>query len=283
LAEDDQTEALCLQALREHDRDRYLATLLAPSAVRGDLAALYAFNAELARVRDLVRDPLPGEIRLQYWRDLLAGSAHGATAANPVGAGLLRAIERHRLPVDALMGLIDARLFDLYDDPMETRTMLEGYAGETASALLQLASLMLDPDLSARHTETAGHAGVAQAVAGLILLLPTHIARGQVFVPLDLLASVGLDRESFLLGEDRPRLSAAIEAFAGLGREHLQKARATGRPASKIMPAYLPATLAAPVIERAARAPLSALETGLRPPQWRRQITLLRGLLTRRL
>ncbi|MBV2187356.1 MAG: squalene/phytoene synthase family protein, partial [Rhizobium sp.] len=118
-----------MSGLRDLDRDRYLASLLTPAKARGAIAALYAFNAEIARLRDVVREPLPGEVRLQYWRDLLQGSAHGSTEANPVAAALTDAIRTHRLPVPALIGMIEARVFDLYDDPMETTAMFEGYAG----------------------------------------------------------------------------------------------------------------------------------------------------------
>src|ERR1700712_3184612 len=118
---------ICLATLRETDRDRYLACLLSPADKRRSLAALYAFNAELARIRDLVHEPLPGEVRMQYWRDLLEGNARGSSEANPVAAELLTAIETHRLPRQTLVDMIDARIFDLYDDPMETRGALEGY------------------------------------------------------------------------------------------------------------------------------------------------------------
>jgi uncharacterized protein len=159
---------ICLAMLRDSDRDRYLACLLSPPDKRGALAALYAFNAELARIRDLVHEPLPGEVRMQYWRDLLEGNAHGSTEANPVASALLSAIDVHRLPRQTLVDMIDARIFDLYDDPMETRVSLEGYAGETASALIQLASLVLVAGGGAKSAEAAGHAGVAQAIAGLL-------------------------------------------------------------------------------------------------------------------
>ena len=122
-------EALCLQTLRETDRDRYLAALLTPADRRAAIVALYAYNAELARVRDLVREPLPGEVRLQYWRDLLQGDAHGETAANPVAAELLRAMQTWHLPGTPLVAMADARIFDLYDDPMETTGMFEGARG----------------------------------------------------------------------------------------------------------------------------------------------------------
>ena len=42
----------CLDQVRLGDRDRHLALLFAPTAARGHLAALAAFNLELARARD---------------------------------------------------------------------------------------------------------------------------------------------------------------------------------------------------------------------------------------
>ncbi|MDR6819064.1 phytoene synthase [Neorhizobium sp. 2083] len=273
---------ICLATLRDTDRDRYLACLLSPEDKRSALAALYAFNAEIARVRDMVREPLPGEIRLQWWRDLLEGSASGDSTGNPVAAGLLEAIETYRLPRQTLVDMIEARIFDLYDDPITDRNALEGYAGETASALIQLASLILSAGEAAKSTEAAGHAGVAQAIAGFLLLMPIHRRRHQLYLPLDILSATGLDRDTFLAGEDRPRISAAIEAFAGLGLEHLGKARRSGRVPAAIFPAYLPVSLAEPVLRRAARAGASVLDTALQLPQWRRQMRLMKASVTRR-
>ncbi|CAH0340564.1 phytoene/squalene synthase family protein [Rhizobium sp. CECT 9324] len=276
-------EALCLAALRDHDRDRYLAALLTPADRRAGVAALYAYNAELARVRELVREPLSGEVRLQYWRDLLQGAGHGATQANPVAAELLKAVHDWKLPVGPLATMADARIFDLYDDPMETVAMFEGYAGETAASLIQLASLVLDPAAAASAAQTAGHAGVAQAVAGCILLLPIHRARGQVYLPLEILRAVGLEGADLLKGSDTARLSAAIEAFAGLGLDHLDKARRSGTPSRSILPAYLPATLARRVLLSARKKGAGILDHDIRPPQWRRQLRMMATLVSGRI
>jgi phytoene synthase len=275
--------ALCLATLRDTDRDRYLACLMSPEDKRGALGALYAFNAEIARVRDVVREPLPGEIRLQWWRDLLEGTADGDAGGNPVAAGLLQAIETYRLPRQTLIAMTEARIFDLYDDPIPDRNALEGYAGETASALIQLASLVLSQEDAARSAEAAGHAGVAQAIAGILLLLPIHMRRRQLFVPLDILSATGLDRDSFLGGEDKPRISAAIEALAGLGLEHLEKARRAGPASPAVFPAFLPATLAGPVLLRARRLGAGALDQSLQQPQWRRQLRMVKAAFLRRL
>lgn len=121
---------VCLATLRDTDRDRYLACLLSPADRRNALAALYAFNAEIARIRDSVREALPGEVRMQWWHDLLEGSPHGDSQSHPVASALLETIERYRLPRPVLSNMIEARIFDLYDDPFEDRNALEGYAGK---------------------------------------------------------------------------------------------------------------------------------------------------------
>ncbi len=270
--------AHCLTVLRDTDRDRYLACLLAPAEKRGALAALYAFNAEIARVRDAVREALPGEIRLQWWRDLLEGEADGDAMANPLAAALMACVKEHRLPVAVLTDMIEARIFDLYNDPMESRAALEGYAGETASALVQLASLILDPQSAPNSAEAAGHAGVAQTVAGALLMLPIHRRRGQVYLPADLLAATGLTPEALLDGSDKAAAARAVEAFVGLGREHFAKARAAGGVSPANRPAFLPVALVPPILNAAAKAGASVLDRSLQPAQWRRQWWMWRAL-----
>ncbi len=156
--------------LREGDRERYLTVLFSPEDRRAALAALYAFNLETARVRDLVSEPMPGEIRLQWWREVVTGEREGEGRQHPVGAALLDAKEAHGLSAKALANLVEARIFDLYNDPMPDRASLEGYLGETASALFQLSALILDADTGAKAAEAAGHAGVAYGISGLLRL-----------------------------------------------------------------------------------------------------------------
>ena len=199
-----------LELVRGADRDRYLAALYAPEDRRGDLLALYAFNAEISGIRDRVSQALPGEIRLQWWCDVIAAQDAGAGAGHPVAEALLGTIERRKLPREAFQNYLDARIFDLYDDPMPTRGDLEGYCGETAAALLQLSSIVLEPQAAALHAELAGHAGCAQAIAGLLRLLPLHRRRGQCYVPKEILAAAGTSPEEFLAGDGGPNAPRAV-------------------------------------------------------------------------
>lgn len=263
-------------ALRRSDPDRYLSTLYAPQPVRGDLETLYRFNAEIAAIRDRIREPLPGEVRIQWWRDALAGGG-AAAGGYPLAEALLAVIERHSLPLDAFDRYLDARIFDLYDDPMPTRSDLEGYCGETASALIQLAALMLEPEAAPAFAAAAGHAGCAQAIAGLVRLLPLHRARGQCYVPADILAAAGASRDDIVAAGDGEAASRAVGAFVELGREHAARfeAEAKGMPAS-LRPAFLPASLARPYLERAAAAGPAVLREVADLSVLRRHWTLLR-------
>lgn len=263
-------------ALRRSDPDRYLSTLYAPQPVRGDLETLYRFNAEIAAIRDRIREPLPGEVRIQWWRDALAGG-EAAAGGYPLAEALLAVIERHSLPLDAFDRYLDARIFDLYDDPMPTRSDLEGYCGETASALIQLAAMMLEPEAAPAFAAAAGHAGCAQAIAGLVRLLPLHRARGQCYVPADILAAAGASRDDIVAAGDGEAASRAVGAFVELGREHAARfeTEARGMPAS-LRPAFLPAALARPYLERAAAAGPTVLREVADLSVLRRHWTLLR-------
>lgn len=278
----DQMERMLLAQLRMVDRDRYLSVLLSPADKRFALAALYSFNAELARVRSLVSEPLPGEMRLQYWRDLVEGEGHGDTAANPVASALLDVIGRYQLPRTPFSNMIEARIFDVYDDPMGPSSDFEGYAGETASALIQLASLIVDAERAPAHAESAGHAGVAQAAAGVILLLPEHRARGQVYIPSDILAATGLDREAFLDGRDSARTGNAIRAFAAFALQHLDRFTRRGPVASSLVPAYLPVAISRRILLRAETLGEGVFGGDVQPSQWRRQLMMMRSLLFRK-
>lgn len=226
--------------MKQADNDRYLASLYAPEEKRAALAALYAFNIELASVRERVSQPLPGEMRMQWWRDVLeAGASEGA--ASPLAEALQGVIQKYALPLQPFINMTEARIFDLYDNPMPSRNDLEGYCGETASALIQLSALILDADAAKDSGEMAGHAGCAQAIAGLLRSLPIHTSRGQCYVPVDILAAAGMSRDTFVLAKDVEGAKRAISALVALGREHLAQFEQQAR---KLAPSLRPAFLA---------------------------------------
>jgi hypothetical protein len=100
-----------IAALRDaaitREPDRYFAATLAPRAIRADLITLAAFAAELANIPAQVREPLAGEIRLQWWRDALGNRGGEVAPGHPVAVAMRATIARHTLPgevVDAVIG-----------------------------------------------------------------------------------------------------------------------------------------------------------------------------------
>jgi phytoene synthase len=270
------TGKIVMDAVRAADHDRYLSALYAPAEKRDALFALYAFNAEIAGVRDRIHEPLPGEVRLQWWRDVIAAGGDAETG-HPTADALRATIAANHLPKAAFENMLEARIFDLYDDPMPSRTDLEGYCGETAAALIQLAAMVLDPVAAPDFADLAGRAGCAQAIAGLLLLLPLHRRRSQCFVPADILAAAGTTPEGFVKGEDGTAAERAVAAMMALAREHLNafEKGAASLPAS-LRPAFLPLALTRAYLDKMEKAGSSALSRTAALSILRRHWLLLR-------
>ncbi len=214
------------QFLRETDRDRYLATLVVPSERRDAVTALFAFNAEIATVAERAREPAAGEIRLRWWTDALSGEGHGDVRANPVADALLSAVEDYRLPRPALVQMIEARRFDLYQDPMPDMPAFEGYAGETTSVLYQLGAMILNTGTPVEAGDAAGHLGVANGLIGHLRAFGYHASRGRIFLPWDVFAICGVVEGDVLAGKASENLSIALTRLCETSAEHLQKAQA---------------------------------------------------------
>ncbi|MBU6456407.1 MAG: phytoene/squalene synthase family protein [Bradyrhizobium sp.] len=244
----------CAELVRTHDFTRYASALFVSADQRRPLLALYAFNVEVARVRIQVSQPLSGEMRLRWWMDMLAGTAHGGVEGNPVAAELLLAIRNARLPLERLSRLIDERQFDLYNDPMPTMAALEGYIQETSSVLFSLAAR-----IAGWHSDEiehlARHAGLAQGIVQVMATLPLDASRRQLFVPVQLLEQHGSGMEEVFAGKQTPGLRAALDQLADDARGHLKTAFTLleGMPPS-VRPLFLPLAMVHRDLERMSRA-----------------------------
>ncbi|CAN5117148.1 phytoene/squalene synthase family protein [soil metagenome] len=248
----DPNAAFTADLVRSHDFSRYASTLFVPPDKRRALLALYAFNVEITRVREQVSQPLPGEIRLQWWTDMLAGAGHGDVTGNPVAAELMWAIGRHQLPIDRLAKLIDTHIFDLYHDPMPDLTVLETHFADTTSTLLALAAKILG-DTSEAAGQVADHGGLAQGVAQVIALLPYDSARGQLFLPLDILTQHGSSAAEVFLGKPTPAIRAALDQLIDGARAQLATAKSLlPQVSSEARRAFLPLALVAQQLDRMA-------------------------------
>jgi 15-cis-phytoene synthase len=258
----------CAELVRASDKDRFLATLFAPADRRGPLFALYAFSSEIAAVRDRVREPMAGEIRLQWWRDVLSGERGGEAAANPVAAALSETVARFALPAQRLIDLVEAHGFDLYDDPMPSLGALEGYARHTS--VFDLAALIC----GAPADDAVERAGLAHGLTALLRSFALHASRRQLFVPAEMLADARPD--DILAGRSSPPLRDALALLRARAREHFEVFEQAQLPAAAI-PALLPAALVPGYLTLMERPDYDPFRTAVELPQWRRQWVLWRA------
>jgi phytoene/squalene synthetase len=254
-------------SVRAADPDRYFSSLFAPSHTRPYLFALYAFNHEVARVAETVREPMLGAIRLEWWRETVESAHAGAPRNHDVAKGLAALFQSFPLPLADFEGLIAARAFDSSADHFADLASLENYVDATGGGVMRLAAQILggDPGL-------AREAALAYGLTGLLRSLGFHNARHKLYMPLDLLGAVGLTADLFFDLKHDARVDAVAHQVALRARDHFLNARKAPRPRAAL-PALLPAAL----------VPVYLRRLGRDVPIHRRQMALLGASMKKRL
>ena len=246
----------CAAELRRHDRDRYLTALFAPADRREALFTLYAFNLEVARSRELVREPMMGRFRLQWWRDAIAELYAGRVRRHQILEPLAAAVAGFGLTRDHFDRLIDAREWDMEDRPPADLDGLIAYADGTSASLVWLALQILDADGASPAIAEIGRAvGIAWALTGLLRAAPFHARARRVYLPQELMDHAGMTpHDMFELRSSAP-VAEAVGEVVKSARRHLDASR-LGRHAvpRRLLPALLPATLAEGYLNRIERA-----------------------------
>lgn len=245
----------CAMQVREHDPDRYLATLFAPADAREPLFVLYAFDHEIARVRRIVSEPMAGLIRLQWWRDALDGIAAGTPPAHPVVEALHARWARFEPLRPRLDAAIDAREQQLSAEPPTDLAALEqrieaGW-GEMTLGAMDLLGGAEEPARAAGR-----HLGLALGLVRLLQTLPGDLRHGRRLLPRATLARYDV------APPERLHQAAAAEALrpvvadlAARARAHLHEARRHRRAVPKrALAALLPAPLLDAYLRRLVRA-----------------------------
>jgi NADH dehydrogenase [ubiquinone] 1 alpha subcomplex assembly factor 6 len=245
--------------VRRHDRDRFQTVLFAPAARREALFALYAFNYEIARVRESVTEPMLGRIRLQWWRENIAVAYEGgAVRHHPVAEPLTFVIRELGLIREHFDRLIDARETDLEDEPPASLAALETYAEASSARLVYLALEVLgvhDP----AAIQAGLHVGIAYSLTGLLRAMPV---RGRQIIPAEIAAQNG------------------VTELAEAASRHLDAARVhQKRIPPSALPALLPAIIARRSLTRLKRARYDPLDPRLAVPDplqsWRLAVAAL--------
>ena len=141
----------CATLVRRLDPDLFHAALFAPEPARQRLMVLYAFDIELSRAAARSAEPLIAAMRLQWWRDVVAGIAAGEAAQqHEVAEPLHGLLSAHALPADDLERLIDAREIELHG-PMDEPRFAEWLDGRFGALTRLAAHLLVGENAAARR------------------------------------------------------------------------------------------------------------------------------------
>jgi NADH dehydrogenase [ubiquinone] 1 alpha subcomplex assembly factor 6 len=269
--------------VRRHDRDRFLTALFAPAERRQDLLALYAFNYEVAKTREVVTEPMLGRIRLQWWRDSIDAIYAGRPVRrHEVVEPLADTIRRRDLTRYHFDRLIDAREADLDDEPPPNLAALEAYAMDTSARLVWLALEALGVR-DGPAVEAGRGIGFAYALVGLLRAVPFHARAKRLFLPADLVAAAGLQVHKALFElKSSPGLAGAVQPVAAAAQRHLAAARSLRSQVPRAaLPALLPGVIAGPWLERLGRVGYDVLDPRLAATgtgaSWRLALAALLG------
>jgi phytoene synthase len=235
-------------AAKAGEPDRYLAALLAPPSTRDGLLALAAFSAELGRIAQLVtREPMMGEIRLQWWRDALQPAEAGMRTGNPIADALREATTRHHLPISLLLGMVDAHGCDLEPEPFPTQAALDAYLVAAEGAQFGLAARVLGETATPELEAASESAGRAYGLARMLLAVPQMLALGRLPLPGDRLEQAGM---AGLVGEvDPAKLAALMRDLHTAALHKLEAARQhVANLPRQMSAAFLPLALVRPYL-----------------------------------
>ena len=180
----DENQRYCLEMVQKDDRERYLVSLFAPNKRQRPLWALLAFNQEVARIRENVSEGALGEIRLQWWSEVLEEIQQGQVRQQPVIAELAELEHKKVLIWPLLNEMLEARKQEMFQGGTASFGALTDYANGVGGALHEaFLHVLLDADVSDGAKQAARASGCAWAMMGLIRALPFHWQSGRNILP----------------------------------------------------------------------------------------------------
>lgn len=147
------------------DPDRCRAAMFAEEGPRAALLTLYAFHYELAKIPELISEPMMGAIRYQWWREAIEEMySGGPVRRHEVSTPLAEVTKDYDIPRFYLDQLIDGRERDIDGNAFETVDAAREYAASTSGLLARIAAHICAHD----KAYIAADLGAAWGMAGLV-------------------------------------------------------------------------------------------------------------------
>nr|XP_022343562.1 NADH dehydrogenase (ubiquinone) complex I, assembly factor 6-like [Crassostrea virginica] len=231
----------CYNLTKQNDYEHYLCSLLLQRNLRAAAIVLRAYNIEIAKIGDNVKDSFMGRGRFVFWKEALEEiyDPNGKIPQTPVVQLLNWAVNDYKISKIWLTRIIDAResnqkgIFNSIQD-------LDNYYEQVVSSMYyMLLELHGVKDVQADHA--ASHLGRCYGMVSLLRAIPAQLSTGKVLIPHDLLAKHSVSQEDIRRGENKKGVSDIAYDIASTANSHLTKARSLKDKVPKAaVPAFLP-------------------------------------------
>lgn len=225
-------------------------SLFAPSSAQRAIRTVLAFNQELAKIRDSVSESALGEIRLQWWQEVLEEIQAGNVRQQPVIQELAE-LKGQTALWNLLGQLIDARRLDMFESGAADMAALRDYAVKSGGVVQQAiyeACVSRDEDKNGYPCAVQA-AGAAWSMLGLVRALPFQWQSGRTLLPSESDSAMQM-RDSKAAAE---ALAPLIDQMLAFVREQLA---IVSNEAAQVPPAARASLMCVPI----ARLHLSSLE-----------------------
>ncbi|MFZ3582558.1 squalene/phytoene synthase family protein [Loktanella sp. DJP18] len=243
----------CAQLVERGDPVRFRATMAVPLAARRVLFPLYGFNIEVARTPWVTKEAMIAEMRLQWWRDVLAEIAEGGPVRSHEVIDTLAPVLDAQGCRD-LDTLIDVRRWDIYSDVFADRDHLDRYIAGTSGALMGTGARLLGQ----ADGQVVADFAYGVGIANFLRAIPALEAEGR-----------------------KPLIDGTVEGVRDLAQDalhRLDRARAQHRQVSRVAEAALVAGWQArPVLLRAIADPQRVAMGALDPAPFQDRLRLMRA------
>ena len=248
----------CAALVERGDPERFAALMAAPVAARGPLAVLFAYNLEIARAPWVTKEAMIAEMRLQWWRDIVAEAAAGKPArAHEVAGPLSALITEGRVDATVLDRMAEARRWDIYSEAFADAAALDAYLEDTAAGLTWACAQALGADGGAEAV-VRGY-GWAMGLANFLRAVPALEDRGRI-----------------------PLLDGRPDAVAALAQRGLDRlAEVRGRVPTAARPALIACHMAAPLLAQVVREPQRVADGAMELSEFTRRWGLLKAAFGR--
>ncbi|MEV5607316.1 phytoene/squalene synthase family protein [Streptomyces sp. NPDC052225] len=222
----------CRRLNARHGKTYFLATRLLPAHRRPAVHALYGFARwadDLVDTHDSRGTPLERALALE---DLETSLRHGLRTGHsrePVVQALADTARRHAIDPRHFHDFMSAMRDDLTVTDYPTYADLRGYMHGSAAVIgLQMLPVLGTTVPRAEAEPYAADLGVAFQLTNFLRDVGEDLDRGRVYLPADLLAAHGADRELLRWSRDTgrrdPRITRALKAFEALTRDVYRRA-----------------------------------------------------------